>query len=162
MGSPGVFWGEGIVLAMVKNRYFILTGAFGSGKSTLLERLQLRGIGESLNRHDRYWPNSEAFRETDSPKGIPALCRTDALENAEYLWANRYVTRADSPRPRNTGSLGYAKLFGFDFSPGENAAKLYRYNPQDLSPRHGRKYIVQITNAPYHFLWPANLVTIFE
>jgi predicted ATPase len=29
---------------MVKDRFFLLTGAFGSGKSTLLEHLQLRGI----------------------------------------------------------------------------------------------------------------------
>jgi predicted ATPase len=26
--------------------------------------------------------------------------------------------------------LGYAALFGFEFSPGEYAARLYRYNPQ--------------------------------
>jgi predicted ATPase len=26
--------------------------------------------------------------------------------------------------------LGYAKLFGFEFPPGETAAKLYRYNPR--------------------------------
>ena len=29
---------------MVKDRFFLLTGAFGSGKSTLLQHLQLRGI----------------------------------------------------------------------------------------------------------------------
>jgi predicted ATPase len=51
-------------LAMVKDRFFLLTGAFGSGKSTLLQHLQLRGI------------------------------------------------RGD-----------------FEFPPGENAAHLYRYNP---------------------------------
>jgi predicted ATPase len=26
--------------------------------------------------------------------------------------------------------LAYARLFGFDFPPGENAARLYRYNPK--------------------------------
>ena len=29
---------------MVKDRFFLLTGAFGSGKSTLVQHLQLRSI----------------------------------------------------------------------------------------------------------------------
>ena len=29
---------------MIRDRFFVLTGAFGSGKSTLLEHLRLRGF----------------------------------------------------------------------------------------------------------------------
>ena len=76
---------------MISDRFFLLTGTFGSGKSTLLEHLQLRGIWESSNRHERYWLNSEAFREMESGKRAPALVELmlsrmlDAYRRSETL-----------------------------------------------------------------------------
>ena len=55
---------------LLKDNYFVLTGTFGSGKSTLLNRLQTRGLRESWNQLDPYWPSSDVSTETGSRKGI--------------------------------------------------------------------------------------------
>ncbi|HYZ84438.1 MAG TPA: AAA family ATPase [Bryobacteraceae bacterium] len=116
---------------MFKDRFFLLTGAFGSGKSTLLEHLQLRGIqriveparpilaqqrsiqGNGLPERD-----SRLFVELMFSRMLDAYQQSDALQGP--ILFDRGIPDI----------LGYAALFGFDFPPGENAARLYRYNPQ--------------------------------
>jgi predicted ATPase len=118
-------------LAMVKNRYFVLTGAFGSGKSTLLERLRLRGIRGIVE------PARPILAEQRSIQGS-GLPEKDARLFVELMLSRMLSTYRKSdtlPGPilfdRGIPDiLGYAKLFGFDFPAGENAARLYRYNPQ--------------------------------
>ena len=116
---------------MVRNRYFVLTGAFGSGKSTLLERLRLRGIRGIVE------PARPVLAEQRSSQGNGVPERKPRLF-VELMLSRMLSTYGESdtlPGPilfdRGIPDiLGYANLFGFDFPPGENAAKLYRYNPQ--------------------------------
>lgn len=116
---------------MVNNRYFVLTGAFGSGKSTLLERLRLRGIQGIIE------PARPILAEQRSIQG-DGLPEKDPRLFVELMLSRMLSTYGQSdtlPEPvlfdRGIPDiLGYAKLFGFEFPAGQNAAQLYRYNPQ--------------------------------
>jgi len=116
---------------MVKNRYFVVTGAFGSGKSTLLERLQLRGILGIVEPARSILAEQRSIQGNGLPERDPRLF----VELMLSRMLNTYAQTDTSPGPilldRGIPDLlGYAKLFGFDFPTGENAAKLYRYNPR--------------------------------
>src|SRR5215471_16685903 len=117
--------------AMVKDRFFLLTGAFGSGKSTLLDHLQLRGIRGIVE------PARPILAEQRSVQG------NGLPEKDPRLFVELMFSRMLDAYLQNDGLLGpilfdrgipdilgYAALFGFDFPPGENAAHLYRYNSQ--------------------------------
>ncbi len=116
---------------MVKNRYFLLTGAFGSGKSTLLESLRVRGIRGIVEPARPILAEQRSIQGSGIPEKNPRLF-------VELMLSRMLSTYGESdmlPGPilfdRGIPDiLGYAKLFGFDFPPGESAAKLYRYNPQ--------------------------------
>ena len=71
---------------MVKDRYFLLTGAFGSGKSTLLEHLQSRGIQGIVEPARPILAEQRSIQGNGLPEADPsALRRTDVLPNVEYL-----------------------------------------------------------------------------
>src|SRR5215831_18129206 len=116
---------------MVKDRFFLLTGAFGSGKSTLLEQLQLRGIRGIVEPARPILAEQRSIRGNGLPEKDPRLF----VELMFSRMLNAYLQSDGSLGPilfdRGIPDiLGYAALLGFDFPPGENAAHLYRYNPQ--------------------------------
>ncbi|HMK28725.1 MAG TPA: AAA family ATPase [Terriglobales bacterium] len=116
---------------MVKHRYFLLTGAFGSGKSTLLEHLQSRGIRGIDEPARPILAEQRSIQGNGLPEKDPRLF----VELMFSRMLNTYRQSEALPGPvlfdRGIPDiLGYAALFGFDFPPGENAAHLYRYNPQ--------------------------------
>src|SRR6516162_9017738 len=114
---------------MVKDRYFLLTGAFGSGKSTLLEHLQSRGIRGIVEPARPILSEQRCIQGNGLPEKDPRLF-------VELMFSRMLDTYQQSdtlPGPilfdRGIPDiLGYAGLFGFEFPPGENAARLYRYN----------------------------------
>jgi len=115
---------------MVKNHYFLLTGAFGSGKSTLLERLRLRGVRAVVEPARPILAEQRSIQGNGLPDRDPRLF----VELMLSRMLNNYGQNCTGPGPilfdRGVPDiLAYAKLFGFDFPPGESAAKLYRYNP---------------------------------
>jgi predicted ATPase len=117
--------------AMVKNRFFLLTGAFGSGKSTLLEHLQLRGIQGIVEPARPILAEQRSIQGSGVPEKDPRLFIELML--ARMLDAYRQSERLVGPILFDRGIpdiLGYAALFGFDLPHCENAAQLYRYNPQ--------------------------------
>jgi predicted ATPase len=116
---------------MVKDRYFLLTGAFGSGKSTLLEHLQSRGIRGIVEPARPILVEQRSIQGNGLPEKDPRLF----VELMFSRMLNTYRRSEALPGPilfdRGIPDiLGYAALFGFDFPPGENAAHLYRYNPR--------------------------------
>ena len=116
---------------MVKSHYFILTGSFGSGKSTLLERLRLRGIRVVVEPARPILAEQRSIQGNGVPDRDPRLFVELML--SRMLSAYEQHCAAPGPILFDRGApdiLGYARLFGFDFPPGESAAKLYRYNPQ--------------------------------
>ena len=116
---------------MVKDRFFLLTGAFGSGKSTLLEHLQFRGIRGVVEPARPILAQQRSIQGNGLPEKDPRLF-------VELMFSRMLDTYQQSdalPGPilfdrGMPDILGYAALFGFDFAPGENAAHLYRYNPR--------------------------------
>jgi predicted ATPase len=116
---------------MVKERFFLLTGAFGSGKSTLLEHLLLRAIRGVVEPARPILAQQRSIRGNGLPDNDPRLF-------VELIFSRMLDTYQQSdvlPGPilfdRGIPDiLGYAALFGFDFPPGENAAHLYRHNRQ--------------------------------
>jgi predicted ATPase len=116
---------------MVNDRYFLLTGAFGSGKSTLLEHLQARGIRGIVEPARPILAEQRSVPGHGVPEKDPRLFVELML--SRMLSTYRESAAIPGPVLFDRGMpdlLGYAKLFGFDFPPGENAARLYRYNPQ--------------------------------
>ena len=116
---------------MVKERYFLLTGPFGSGKSTLLEHLQSRGIRGIVEPARPILAEQRSIQGNGLPEKDPRLF----VELMFSRMLNTYWQNEALPGPvlfdRGIPDiLGYARLFGFDFQPAENAAHVYRYNPQ--------------------------------
>jgi predicted ATPase len=115
---------------MVKDRFFLLTGAFGSGKSTLLQHLQLRGIRGVVEPARPILAQQRSIQGNGLPERDPRLF-------VELMFSRMLETYQQSdallgPILFDRGIpdiLGYAALFGFEFPPGENAAHRYRYNP---------------------------------
>jgi len=116
---------------MVKDRFFLLTGAFGSGKSTLLKHLQLRGIQGIVEPARPLLAEQRSIHGNGLPEKDPRLFVELML--SRMLDAYRQSDTLLGPILFDRGIpdiLGYAALFGFDFPHCENAAHLYRYNPQ--------------------------------
>lgn len=116
---------------MVKDRFFLLTGTFGSGKSTLLENLQLRGLRGVVEPARPILAQQRSIQGNGLPKKDPRLFvelmlsrMLDAYQQSDVLPGPILFDRGIPD------ILGYAALFGFEFPPGENAARLFRYNPQ--------------------------------
>jgi predicted ATPase len=116
---------------MLRNNYFVLTGTFGSGKSTLLHLLQTRGIPGVAE------PARQILAEQRRLQGdgVPERNSRLFVELMLSRMLNAYGQQEASPGPvlfdRGVPDmLAYAALFGFEFSAGENAARLYRYNPR--------------------------------
>jgi len=118
-------------LAVVKDRYFLLTGAFGSGKSTLLEHLRMRGVPGVVEPARPILAQQRSVGGNGLPEKDPRLF----VELMFSRMLDSYQHDHPSPGPvlfdRGIPDiLGYAALFGFDFPPGETAARLLRYNPR--------------------------------
>jgi predicted ATPase len=116
---------------MVKDRFFLLTGAFGSGKSTLLQHLQLRGIRGVVEPARPILAQQRSIQGNGLPERDPRLFvelmfsrMLDTYQQSDALLGPILFDRGIPD------ILGYASLFGFEFPPGENAAHLYRYNPR--------------------------------
>ena len=116
---------------MVKDRYFLLTGAFGSGKSTLLEHLQSRGIRGIVEPARPILAEQRSIQGNGLPQKDPKLFVELMLSRMLNTYRQSEVLPGPVLFDRGIPDiLGYAALFGFDFPSGENAAHLYRYNPQ--------------------------------
>lgn len=116
---------------MVNNRFFLVTGAFGSGKSTLLEHLQARGIQGIVEPARTILAEQRSIQGNGVPEKDSRLFVELML--SRMLDAYRRSDAAPGPVLFDRGIpdiLAYAALFGFDFPHCENAAELYRYNPQ--------------------------------
>jgi len=115
---------------MVDNRYFLLTGAFGSGKSTLLEHLRSRGVPGVAEPARPILAEQRSVQGNGVPEKDPRLFVELML--SRMLQEYRQSESESGPVLFDRGIpdlLAYAKLFGFDFPAGENAARVYRYNP---------------------------------
>ena len=115
---------------MMRDTFFVLTGAPGSGKTALLQHLQalgFQGIAE---------PARQILAEQRSigGNGLPdkdAHLFVDLLLSRMIGDYDRMET-STAPVFFDRGipdALGYATHFGFDYPPGRNAARIYRYNP---------------------------------
>jgi predicted ATPase len=129
--NTGYAISKGVYFPMVENRYFVLTGAFSSGKSTLLERLRLRGIRGIVEPARPILAEQRSIQGNGLPERDPRLFVELML--SRMLSTYGQIDTPPGPVLFDRGIpdiLAYSKLFGFDFPPGENAARLFRYNPQ--------------------------------
>jgi len=115
---------------MLNSHYFLLTGSFGSGKSTVLEHLRSRGMRVVVEPARPILSEQRSIQGNGVPDKDPRLF----VELMLSRMLSTYGQSCAEPGPvlfdRGVPDiLAYAKLFGFDFPPGENAATLYRYNP---------------------------------
>jgi predicted ATPase len=116
---------------MRNDRFFLLTGSFGSGKSTLLEHLRLCGIRGIVEPARPILAEQRSVQGNGLPQKDPRLfielMFSRMLHNYQQCDGSLGPVLFDRGIP---DILGYAGLFGFDFPPGEIAARLYRYNPR--------------------------------
>jgi len=116
---------------MTHDRFFLLTGAFGTGKSALLQHLQSRGVRGIVEPARPILAEQRSIQGNGVPEKDPRLFVELML--SRMLCAYRESEAIPGPVVFDRGMpdiLGYAGLFGFEFPPGVNAARLYRYNPQ--------------------------------
>src|SRR5262245_31473600 len=112
---------------MDTNRRFIITGAFGSGKSTLLQHLRTRGSAGIEE------PARQILAEQRSIDGN-VITHRDSRLFVELMLSRaiceyRRMQTCTQPVFFDRGIpdiLAYAS--GFDYPPGQNAARKYRYN----------------------------------
>jgi predicted ATPase len=114
---------------LTTDKFFVLTGSPGSGKSTLLQHLRVLGF-QGIDE-----PARQILAEQRSIAG-DGLPSRDARLFVDLMLSRMIgeYNRIDTPTApvffdrciRDT--IGYASLFGFDYSPGQNAARIYRYN----------------------------------
>ncbi len=115
---------------MVKDRLFVLTGAFGSGKSTLLEHLKLRGIRGIVEPARPILAEQRSIQGNGLPDRDPRLFVELMLSRTMNAYQQTDSTEMILFDRGIPDILGYARLFGLDLPHCENAAHLYRYNPQ--------------------------------
>ncbi|HXK04595.1 MAG TPA: AAA family ATPase [Verrucomicrobiae bacterium] len=116
---------------MVRDSFFLLTGAFGSGKSTLVEHLQLRGIRGIMEPARPILAQQRSIQGNGLPEKDPKLFVELMFSRMLHTYWHSDASRGPLLFDRGIPDiLGYAALFGFEFPPGENAALLYRYNPR--------------------------------
>jgi predicted ATPase len=123
---------ESIAMIRIRDTFFVLTGAPGSGKSTLLQHLSTlghQGISEPARQ-------ILAEQRRIAGNGVPerdARLFVDLMLSrmlGEYHRLEQTQTPA-APVFFDRGipdMLGYASHFGFDYPPGQNAAREFRYN----------------------------------
>jgi predicted ATPase len=114
---------------MIRDNYIILTGAPGSGKTTLLQHLRTLGF-QGIEE-----PARQILAEQRRIAGV-GLPERDArlfvdLMLSRTLGEYSRMETAAAPVFFDRGvpdMLAYAALFGFDYPPGQNAAREYRYH----------------------------------
>jgi predicted ATPase len=107
---------------------FILTGAFGSGKTTLLECLRTLGFCSIEEPARRVLAQQRSVGGSGLPESDPRLFVELMLSAAMDDY--RRTGPATAPTFFDRGIpdiLAYAALFGFDYAPGENAARQSLY-----------------------------------
>lgn len=112
------------------DRRFILTGGFGSGKTALLERLRTLGfrtIAEPARRvlAQQRGVGGSGLPESDARRFVDLLLST-ATEDYAGIAHPAGPVFFDRGIP---DAIAYAALFGFDYPPGEMAAREHRYSP---------------------------------
>ncbi len=116
---------------MTNDRFFLLTGAFGAGKSTLLKHLQTRGIRGIVEPARPILAEQRSIQGSGVPERDPRLFVELMLSRMLSVYGQTEAIPGPVLFDRGMPDIvGYAALFGFDFPPGENAARLYRYNAQ--------------------------------
>ena len=124
------FVSRNIFNVVVKNRGYVITGAFGSGKSTLLECLRLRGLQVIGEPARPILAEQRSIEGNGVPERDPRLFVELMLSRMLSAYAQCDTTTGPLLFDRGIPDLlAYAKLFGFEFPAAENAAILYRYNP---------------------------------
>lgn len=114
---------------MIADKRFILTGSFGSGKSTLLQHLRTLGFQVVPEPARQILAEQRGIGGSGLP-GTDDRLFVDLMLSRMIGEYNRIETPM-APVFFDRGvpdMLGYASLFGFDYPPGRNAAREYRYN----------------------------------
>src|SRR5689334_11141039 len=116
---------------MITDKFIVLTGAFGSGKSTILQYLRTLGFQGLAEAAGQILAEQSSIDGDGVPEKDPRLFVELML--SRMMGEYHRLQTPDAPVFFDRGipdMLGYASLFGFDYTPGQNAARLYRYNPR--------------------------------
>jgi predicted ATPase len=115
--------------AMIRDTFFVLTGAPGSGKSALLQHLVTRGF-QGVEEPARRILSEQRSIDGNGLPDRDARLFVDLMLSRMIGDYNRLETTT-APVFFDRGvpdTVGYASHFGFDYPPGQNAAQVYRYN----------------------------------
>jgi len=116
-------------VSTMTDKFFVLTGPPGSGKSTLLQHLRTLGFQGIDEPARQILAEQRSIAGNGLPSGDARLF-VDLMLSRMIGEYNRLDTPT-APIFFDRGipdTIGYASLFGFDYSPGQNAARIYRYN----------------------------------
>lgn len=115
--------------AVIKDNYFILTGAMGSGKSTILKELRALGLLCVDEPARQILAEQRAIEGSGVPEQDPKLFTDLLLSRSIHQF--KQMEQHQGPVVYDRGipdTIGYAKLFGLDSTFSINAAHHYRYN----------------------------------
>ncbi len=108
----------------------IITGAMGSGKSTVLKLLKARGITVVEEPARQILAEQRSIADEGVPERNPKLFTQLMLSRAMYQYKQMQDMNGTVIYDRGVpDNIAYAKLFGLNYLPAQNAANLYRYNP---------------------------------
>jgi predicted ATPase len=113
----------------ITDKFFVLTGPPGSGKSTLLQRLQTLGF-QGIDEPARQILAEQRSIDGNGIPGRDARLFVD-LMLSRMIGEYHRMEPPGEPVFFDRGipdTLVYASVFGFDYPPGQNAARKYRYN----------------------------------
>jgi predicted ATPase len=114
---------------MMTDQFFVLTGAPGSGKSTLFQHLRslgLQGIDEPARQ---ILAEQRRIAGNGIPEKDARLFVDLMLSRMIGEYGRMEITTAPVFFDRGVPDmLAYASIFGFDYPPGQIAARAYRYN----------------------------------
>jgi predicted ATPase len=114
---------------MIKDKFFILSGAPGSGKTTLLQHLQTLGF-QGIAEPAREILFEQRSIEGDGVSGKDTRLFVN-LMLSRMIGEYRSLETSAEPIFFDRGipdAMAYASLAGLDYPQGERAARKYRYN----------------------------------
>lgn len=113
------------------NKNIIITGAMGSGKSSVLKLLKAQGLTVVEEPARQILAEQRSIDDEGVPEKNPKLFTQLLLSRAIYQY--KQMQEIDGTVIFDRGvpdNIAYARLFGLNYLPAQNAANLYRYNSQ--------------------------------
>jgi predicted ATPase len=109
---------------------FVLTGAMGSGKSTILKLLQATGLAVIEEPARQILAEQRSIGDDGVPEKNPKYFSQLLLSRAIYQFKQMQEYDGNIIYDRGIPDvIAYFQLFDLNYSPAQQASKLFRYEP---------------------------------